>query len=576
MLLLGTAAAAANPWGSLKKIYFYEASGNLDEVRSNLQRLDAQAIPPAEKSSLLRSLAELGDRYYAKKNYSLAEAFYRKALQISPADAWPVYNQLERIGRRGGRLFWNFAYVGRQFGLVALSFSGAYILADSVFSVLLFAGLLLFFLVALALGVRHFKLAAHDFILEAHSHFSVPRLLLLLLLLLWPLAVTGGWGFYPFLLCGLLWSYCSHDERLTIRRILVLLLVLAFFYSLGQYLEKSLRSPGFQRLRQVYSGQLFPEKTWSRFDNEIKVMQAYAYYHQGQYDEALDILHATGSGYASPLKYNLLGNIDFERGNLPQSIQYYRGALSIDDSDPVTLKNFTVALLRNNDPELFVFYSKSYPRINDYKDKVVGLQKDRLPERILWRRLLNFSWQSFHFPHFLKVVALEFLRLPVLLAVLLAWAYIAVLKKLFFALGQSMFCSKCSKIIRKAPIEQAPSHALCEECYQLFLIKDPIFLEAKILKEKEIGRQFRLKNSLILAATLLVPGFLLNFREKGQLFALLFLPYFAALGLCLFGGQNFKGSFGAVPMFLNLAGIAAVLLYVAINVYSLRRFTDGI
>ena len=39
-------------------------------------------------------------------------------------------------------------------------------------------------------------------------------------------------------------------------------------------------------------------------------------------------------------------------------------------------------------------------------------------------------------------------------------------------------------------IEQAKSHALCDGCYQLFLIKDPIFLEAKILKEKEISRQF--------------------------------------------------------------------------------------
>ena len=575
VLLAATAMAAANPWGSLKKIYFFEANGNLDEVRRNLERLDAQALPPEEKNGLMKNLSELGDRYLAKKNYALAEAFYRQALKISPAEAWPVYNQLERIARRRGRLFWNLAAVGRQFSLVAGSFSGAYILLDGLASVLLFSGLLLFFLVVLALGIRYSKLAAHDFILEAHSFFSIPKLLLFLLLLLWPLVFTAGWGFYPFLLSGLLWSYANHDERVNVRRILNLLLVLAFVYSLGQYLEKSLRSPGFQNVRRVFSGHLFPEETWSRFDNEMKVMQAYAYYHSGQSETTLDILQATGAAYASPLKYNLLGSLHFEKGNILQSIQYFRQSLSLDDRNPVTLKNFTVALLRNNDPQLFVFYGRNYPHINDYKDKVSVLQKEKLPERILWRRLLNFSWHRFHWLHFLEIVLLGFLRLPLLLAVLLAWAYQKLLKKFFPALGQSVFCSKCGKIIRKTPLEQTPSHALCEDCYQLFLIKDPIFLEAKILKEQEINRQFRLKNILLLTMTLIVPGFLLNFREKSKAFTPLFLLFFIAFALYCSTALNFKGAFGAVPMFLHLSGIAAVLIYVVVNAYSLKGYPDG-
>ncbi|MDD8012120.1 MAG: hypothetical protein PHX05_01420 [Acidobacteriota bacterium] len=575
VLLASLSMAAASPWGSLKKIYFYEASGNLDEVRRNLERLDAQALPPEEKSGLTKKLADLGDRYFNKKNDSLAEAFYQKSLQVSAPDAWPVYNQLERIARRRGGLLWNFTNVGRQLKLVARGFSSSYILLDGFFSVLLFSCLLLFFLVLLALSIRYFKLAAHDFILEAHSHFSIPKLLLLLLLLLWPLAITGGWGFYPFLLCGFLWSYFNHDERVNVKRILALLLVLTFIYSLGQFLEKSMRSPGFQSVRQVFSGHLFPESTWNRFDNEMKVMQAYAYYHHNLPDAALNILLATGSQYNSPLKHRLLGSIYFDKGNIPQSIQSFRQSLSIDDNDPATLKNFTVALLRNNDPDLFVFYSKSYPRINEYKDKVTSLQKNRLPEAILWRRLLNFSWKSFHPWHFLEVVLTSFVKFPVLLAILILIAYTVLLRKFFPALGQSIFCSKCAKIIRRMSIEQAQSHALCEDCYQLFLIKDPIFLEAKALKEKEIGRQTRFKNTLILAVTLVVPGFLLNFREKGRSFASLFLLFSTVFGLYAFNALNFKGVFGAVPMFINLLGIAAVVLYVAVNAYSLKGYSDG-
>jgi tetratricopeptide (TPR) repeat protein len=573
-LLASFSVAATNPWGNLKKIYFYEASGDLGEVRKNLDRLDAQALPPAEKIELMKKLAELGDRYYQKDGL-LAEAIYRKILSISPQDAWPIYNKLEKISRRQGSLTWNLGNVWRQFLLLTLGFSSSLLLISCFFNVLMFSGLLLFFLFAASLGIRYFKLAAHDIILGGNSRFRVQKLFLLLLLLLWPLAVTGGWGFYPFLLCGLLWNYFSHDDRANVKHIQVILLVLALLYSLGQYLEKSMQTPGFQTIKQIYAGHLFPESMTSSFDNEMKVMQAYAYYQRGQADAAMDLLQATGGNYMSTLKSNLLGDIYYEKGNIPQSIQFYRQSLSMDNRNQATLTNFTVALLKNNDPELFLFYGKSYPQIKEFKDKVTALQQSRLPESILWQRLLNFSWQSFHPWNFLQVVVSEFIKFPVLLVILIMAAYVPLLRKIFPALGQSIFCSKCAKIIKKMSIEQAQSHALCDDCYQLFLIKDPIFLEAKILKEQEIHRQFSIKNSLLLLASLLIPGYILNFKDKGRAFILLFLIFFNIFGFSLFAALNFKNIFGAVPMFLNLIGIAAVILYLAVNIYSLKGNHDG-
>jgi hypothetical protein len=575
VLLASLSLAATNPWGNLKKIYFYEASGNLGEVRKNLDRLDAQALPPAEKIELMRKLAELGDRYYQKDDDLLAEAFYRKTLSIHPPEAWPIYNKLEKISRRRGNLTWNFANIWRQFGLLTRGFATSLLMLSSFLSVMMYSGLLLFFLFAVALGIRYFKLAAHDFILAGDSRFRVQRLLLLLLLLLWPLAVTGGWGFYPFLLCGFLWNYFNPNDRASVKRIQVILLVLALLFSLGQYLEKSMQSPGFQAIHKIYAGHLFPQSRIDRFDNEVKVMQAYAYYHRDQADAALDILQATGNQYTSTLKSNLMGDIYYEKGNIPLSIQYYRQSLGLDKDNQATLKNFTMALLKNNDPELFLFYGKSYPQINEFKDKVTALQKSRLPDKILWQRLLNFSWRNFHPWNFLQVVVGEFIKFPVLLAILLMAAYVSLLKKLFPALGQSIFCSKCAKIIKKMSIEQVKSHALCDVCYQLFLIKDPIFLEAKILKEKEILRQSGIRNSLLLLASLFIPGFVLNFKDKGKAFMALFLIFAGVSGFSLFTALNFKNIFGAVPMFLNLLGIAAAVLYLAIGMYSLRGYTDG-
>lgn len=575
VLLASLSLAASNPWGNLKKIYFYEASGNLGEVGKNLDRLDAQALPPAEKIELMRKLAELGDRCYQKNDDLLAEAFYRKTLSIHPRDAWPIYNKLEKISRRRGNLTWNFGNIWRQFGMLTRGFGSSLLMLSSFLSVMMYSGLLLFFLFAAALGIRYFKLAAHDFILAGNSRFRIQRLLLLLLLLLWPLAVTGGWGFYPFLLCGFLWNYFNHDDRSSVKRIQAILLVLALLFSLGQYLEKSMQSPGFQTIHKIYAGHLFPKSTTERFDNEVKVMQAYAYYHSDQADAAMDILQTTGDQYTSTLKSNLMGDIYYEKGNIPLSIQYYRQSLGLDKRDQATLKNFTMALLKNNDPELFLFYGKSYPQINEFKDKVTALQKSRLPDKILWQRLLNFSWRQFHPWNFIQVVVGEFIKFPVLLAILLMAAYVSLLKKLFPALGQSIFCSKCAKIIKKMSIEQAKSHALCDGCYQLFLIKDPIFLEAKILKEKEILRQFSIRNSLLLLASLFIPGFVLNFKDKGKAFIALFLVFANVFGFALFTALNFKNIFGAVPMFLNLMGIAAAVLYLAINLYSLKGYADG-
>ncbi|MBU4268481.1 MAG: hypothetical protein KJ808_06495 [Acidobacteria bacterium] len=572
-LMASLSPAATNPWGDLKKIYFYNSIGNLAEVKKNLDKINAQTLPHSDKIELMNKLAELGDRYYQKGDYQLAETFFKKILNISPQDAWPMYNKLEKISRRRGNFLWNLNYIGRQFGLLTRGFNSSFILLNSFFNILLFSGLLLFYLVTTVMFIKYFKLAAHDFIMGSNPRFKIHKLLLLLLLLLWPLALTGGWGFYPFLFCGFLWDYFNHDDQVNIKRIVVILLVLVFLHSLGQYLEKSLQTPGFQTVQKIYAEQLFPESTYNHFDNEMKIMQAYAYYNRNHTNEALDILQATGNNYNSMLKFNLLGNIYYEKGNVLQSIQYYRQSLSLDNQNQSTLKNFTMALLKNNDPELFLFYSKSYPQIQSLKDKVTALQKTKFPEKILWNRLLKFSWQNFHVWNFLEIVAIEFIKFPVLLAILIMAVYITLLKRFSLALGQSTFCSKCARIIKKLSIEQA--HALCEGCYQLFLIKDPIFLDAKILMEKDINRQFRLKKSLILLVSLIIPGFSLNFEDKSRAFTFLFLLFFNVFGFFLFTALAFKSIFGTIPMFLNIIGIVAIVLYLAINAYALKGNHNG-
>lgn len=60
VLLISFSWAAANPWSNLKKIYFYDSSGDISAVKENLAQLNAQGLVPAEKIELLQKLNELG------------------------------------------------------------------------------------------------------------------------------------------------------------------------------------------------------------------------------------------------------------------------------------------------------------------------------------------------------------------------------------------------------------------------------------------------------------------------------------------------------------------------------------
>jgi hypothetical protein len=55
----------------------------------------------------------------------------------------------------------------------------------------------------------------------------------------------------------------------------------------------------------------------------------------------------------------------------------------------------------------------------------------------------------------------------------------------------------------------------------------------------------------------------------------MFMIFCSVFGLFLFTAMNFRTVFGTVPMFLNIIGIVAIILYLAINVFSLKGDQNG-
>jgi tetratricopeptide (TPR) repeat protein len=562
-----------NPWGNLKKIHFYDSIKKYDKVLENLERIDCEGIEREEKAKIALDLIKFGDYYFSKGKYEIAEAFYRKVLCLSP-EYWYLYNKLETIDRTKGRSFISFKNVFRQLGMILKDFKSSFLLFNGFFNMIFFAGLFVFFLFSIILFIRYFKLAGNDLLIDAYGNFLMKKLIFTILILLWPLLVLSGWMIYPFLITGFLWVYLNENEKKAISYFLILLVILAALYGMNLMLERSARDENFKIIQRVYNGHLFEREDYQKFDNELKVAQAFSYYENKQYGAALEILLSTSEEYKNKLKYDLIGNIYYKSADFNESINYYNESLRLDDKDNITLNNFTLSLLKNGDESVFSSYAQRYPEIDDYKKTVSTLKEVKIfPASFLWKRLLSFSSEHFRLERFLRGLLIEFMKCPIIYYILVFIIYIFGIKRFSPVLGGSTYCTKCSRIIKEASIHK--SYKLCDECYQLFMIKDVIFLEAKILKEKELRKKFNKKYAIGLIFSFLIPGLTLNLKERNRLFILLSIIFYLLFGFSIFSAFIFTEIFLTAPMILNLIGMLAVIFYFLINLFSVLGGYDG-
>jgi tetratricopeptide (TPR) repeat protein len=563
-----------NPWGNLKKIYFYDSIKNDREVLAQLDLIQFEGIKPVDQKEIASQLIRFGDHYFEKGKYDHAEAFYRKVFNMSPHDDyWYLYNKLEKIKRANGSVFIGFKSLFGQLVLALKNFNTSFLLVNHFFNLLFFSSLFTLLLFSLILFIKYFKLTGNDLLLDEKKRLSFKKILVILVILLWPVLLLFGWMIYPFLLTGFLWFYMNENEKKAVKYMLIAVAVISALYSLNLMLEKNLQTNGFKQVQRVYNGHLFDEDIYGTFDDGLKVAQAFSYYENGKYDTALDILNSSSDDYKSPPKFILKGNIYFRYGEIGQSIKYYGDALLLDDDNEIALNNFTLALSKENKPEVFESYAKRYPQIESLRTKAVDIKNVKLGQGALWERLFNSSKENFKLGLFFKGIIRELLKLPVLYYLLLFIIYVLGLKKVVPFIGQSTFCSKCHKIIKEASIHK--SYKLCDDCYQLFSIKDVIFLEAKILKEKELKKKFKKNYIISLIFSLFIPGLNFNYRGNNRLFLLLSVIFYFLVGFAVVGMVNFNRIFSTAPLFFNLVGTAAVGFYLLVNIFSVLGDENG-
>ncbi len=560
-------------WGNLKKIYFNVSIHNDEQVLSLLSSINFDRMNRNERNDIARQLIRVGDHYFEGNNFKIAEAFYSKITSLSP-QYWYLYNKLEKIRKEKGGFLFNFKYIFLQLGQVLKNFKSSFMLINHFFNILFFTVLFVFFLFAGYLFIRYYKLAANDLLLDSEGHISTKRIIIFLLVLFWPILILSGWMIYPFLVSGFLWKYLHDSEKKAVTYMLIIVGVVTVFFSLNQVMEQSIQSEKFQKAWKVYKGNLFSKDNYQYFDDELKTVQAYFYYESGDSNKTQDILNSTGDEFKNTLKFNLIGNINFKAGDYSQSIENYKQALQIDDHDPIALNNFTVALFKDNKPEAVKMYTERYPEIDSLRSKDLTIKDPVIHDIYLWKRLINSGSAGFSFGDFFSRWLAEFFKIPVIYFVLLFGLYLFFLEKILPGLGESIYCFKCSRIIKESVTHK--SYKLCDECHQLFSIKDVIFLEAKILKEKELKQNFRKRYLKGLIFSLLIPGLNFTHRENHRLFLGLAMWFYLLLGFSLVGIINFNGLFPGAPLFFNLVGAVSIILYFLINIASIIGDEDGL
>ena len=573
--VIGLYPAGVNPWGNLKKIYFYDSLHDEQAVRKNLAEMDFIQATRLEQKELVNRLLLLGDRYFFLRKYDLAAEVYQKILAVSPG-SWTVYNRLEKIKRGDGGMLLSFRAAWKQFAAMRKNFKGSFLLVNSFLNILFYAGLLVFFLFTMFIFWKYFLLAVNDFVVNRVFPFFLKNLFWIGLLLIWPAVFLGGWGFYPFLIAGFLWVYMTGYEKAITKTVIVLLFVFSLILSFNQYLEKSAASESFRTVQKVFAGEAFDEKLARRFDSEMKALYAYYLYEHNQPAAALDVLNSIPPDHRSTLKFDLLGNIHFEAGNFRQSIQSYRDSLNLNRRDEVTLRNFTVALLKYDDPKTpgNVPVLPSGDRRCGGSIQSLHVQRNfRIDERFLWKRLLHSSEPRFPLVKFLQALLLGLLRVPVILLAALMALYIACPEK------SVPFPWPERKL---QPLQQDHQKILCRPvAYPLRRLLSALsdqgshFFRSENHQGEGDQPQIQVEIHRVAGRVALYPRGLPEFPRKKQNLRLFRLALLSVFGFSLLASSLFRKYFGVAPLFLNYAGMAAFVLYFFINLFSIKGDDNG-
>ncbi len=572
LFLLVSSVKATDSLGCVYKLKYYDLKTSDDQFLSSLSEFDLQDLSRREFQLSVIELEKIGDRFAKEGKPDKALIVYKKIHENS-RDYWQIYNKIESVKRKKGSFIFNIKNFLRQTIGLLYNSDSFFVISGLTFSSLYFASILVFFILTIIFFYKYFKIFANDSLCAESGDISVRKIAVFSIALLWPFIFLSGWMIFPFIISGLFWSYLNRYEKQSITVIIILIFIFSFFFSIRSYLNNSRESDAFYTINEVNSGKFFSKSDYAKFDNELKTYLAFSYYENEDYNSSLDILLSTGEGYRSIYKFNLLGNIYYKSGNFEESMKYFKNSLDLDENNEIALHNFGITLAIQNNSKIFDSYASRFPEIKKIIKNAHKIKEVKADPGLLKRRTFNSSKEKFAPLSFILKILKEFIELPIMYFSLLTLLYIYFINIFFTKLGESIRCSKCEKIIKETTADA--SNHFCNECYQLFMIKDVIFLEAKVSKEEKIKKKQFIRGIFIGGVSLVFPGLNFVFKEKYLSFIVLSIIFYTFAVFSFAGRILFENIYSVKPVLFNITSIVTVILYLSINLFSVKGDSDG-
>ncbi len=253
------------------------------------------------------------------------------------------------------------------------------------------------------------------------------------------------------------------------------------------------------------------------------------------------------------LKYFYLGNIYYKVGFFSKAKDMYFKALQVAPNDPYLNFNISVLLFRINQPDLAQKYALIAQKAGIKREGDILTKKDPLKINIFPYVEFKFSKRVFFHPIFLGL--------------LIFFVLLLLLKIAFRSIGTSVRCASCGKPTKKN--RNSVNDRYCEECFNLFIIREPFLSETRKIKYKEIEENNLKMTKKIVILSILFPGIDLIYRELSYLYFILsFFTFFFLILFFTLNGDLIVLKASKILSFNTIFLWLALLFYLIINIIS--------
>ena len=368
-----------------------------------------------------------------------------------------------------------------------------------------------------------------------------------------------GLFYIPFGLAAIAFFYSLKEEKKTIFIYLIIFLLSFVFLLYTNIIQTASQNENYRAILKIKNGEYktnyltkIENSLGNNPDPQLALTLAVRYYNDNLLFDAKRVLERIKeTEQYNKIKYFYLGNIYYKVGFFSKAKDMYFKALQSAPDDPYINFNISVLLYRINQPDLAQKYALISQKAGIRRSEDIISLKDPIDINV-------FSYVKF------KIERKDFNH-PILIGLIVFFVLLALLKLIIRNIGSSTRCASCGRPTKKN--RNSVNDRYCEECFNLFIIREPFLSETRKIKYKEIEENNLKKSKIVLFLSIFFPGLDFIYREKIYLYFILSSVFYFFFALFFFVRLDL------IPLkFDSLISFPEIFLWIALFFYLVINF----